>query len=423
MKKFNLFAAAVAVSVMGGAAVSCNKPETPSPEPQPQPVEKNLPELQDVSVDPGKSKEITFYAYGAWTVEVDKIWCTPDKTSGEKGDNKVVFSVADAFEAAETAKVTLTIGEDKDVVTFNITRNAKEREFSITGADDAAVTSITFGEDAKSVEIKVKANFWWQLDAADDCNAQWPLWLSKPSPRFEGKAGDIVTVTLTVDEEQLPNFYDSKEGMIWFNDVENPDVKYSINVKHTFEKPVFLSSDRGTSLRLDMTNNFYDIDGKTTTDRSVTFKMTPEPGEVNYQVYMYVDKVFYGPWPPIQGNTTNTFYHGLDQLNVAVEQNSNVWITLNETETNTYTLVVKDTAIDPITRNTTVSLGKGYGYTDKVYYFVVPASVYGNFLPNASGLASMRDRFFDSSTNTVNEDMQKYLIEVVCDNPYTGIAE
>ena len=23
----------------------------------------------------------------------------------------------------------------------------------------------------------------------------------------------------------------------------------------------------------------------------------------------------------------------------------------------------------------------------------------------------------------VNEDMQKYLIEVVCDNPYTGIAE
>lgn len=421
MKKFNLFAAAVAVSVMGGAAVSCNKPETPSPEPQPQPVEKNLPELQDVSVDPGKSEEITFYAYGAWTVEVDKTWCTPDKTSGEKGDNKVVFSVADAFEAAETAKVTLTIGEDKDVVTFNITRNAKEREFSITGADDAAVTSITFGEDAKSVEIKVKANFWWQLDAADDCNAQWPLWLSKPSPRFEGKAGDIVTVTLTVDEEQLPNFYDSKEGVICFNDVENPDVKYSINVKHTFEKPVFLSSDRGTSLRLDMSNNFYDIDGKTTTDRSVTFKMTPEPGEVNYQVYMYVDLVFYGPWPPMPGYP-DSFFHDLDEFSSPFVQNEFVWMSLNETETNTYTLDVKSTAIDPITRNTTKPSGTAYKYTDKVYYFVVPASVYGNFLPDASGLSSMRGRFFDSSNN-VNEDMQKYLIEVVCDNPYTGIAE
>lgn len=423
MKKFNLFAAAVAVSVMGGAAVSCNKPETPSPEPQPQPVEKNLPELQDVSVDPGKSEEITFYAYGAWTVEVDKTWCTPDKTSGEKGDNKVVFSVADAFEAAETAKVTLTIGEDKDVVTFNITRNAKEREFSITGADDAAVTSITFGEDAKSVEIKVKANFWWQLDAADDCNAQWPLWLSKPSPRFEGKAGDIVTVTLTVDEEQLPNFYDSKEGMIWFNDVENPDVKYSINVKHTFEKPVFLASDRGTSLRLDMTNNFYDIDGNTTKDRSVTFKMTPEPGEVNYQVYMYVDKVFYGKFPPTgQPNQPNAFYHDFDEYSVSFVQNADVWISLSETETNIYTLAVKNSAINEITRNTNGSLPFGQKYTDKVYYFVVPASVYGNFLPDASGLSSMRGRFFDSSNN-VNEDMQKYLIEVVCDNPYTGIAE
>ena len=378
--------------------------------------------MQDVSVDPGKSEEITFYAYGAWTVEVDKTWCTPDKTSGEKGDNKVVFSVADAFEAAETAKVTLTIGEDKDVVTFNITRSAKEREFAVTSSTDgSSVAELVFGEDAKSVEIKVKANFWWQLDAADDCNAQWPLWLSKPSPRFEGKAGDIVTVTLTVDEEQLPNFYDSKEGVICFNDVENPDVKYSINVKHTFEKPVFLSSDRGTSLRLDMTNNFYDIDGNTTKDRSVTFKMTPEPGEVNYQVYMYVDLVFYGPWPP-KPEYPDSFFHDLDEFSYPVVQNEFVWMSLNETETNTYTLDVKSTAIDPITRNTTKVAGIAYKYTDKVYYFVVPASVYGNFLPDASGLSSMRGRFFDSSNN-VNEDMQKYLIEVVCDNPYTGIAE
>lgn len=356
-------------------------------------------------------------------MDVDKTWCTPDKTSGEMGENSVTFEIADAFEAAETAKVTLTIGEDKDVVTFNITRSAKEREFNIADADGAAVTSLTFGDDAKTAELRVNANFWWQLDADDDCNAQWPAWLSKPSPRFEGKAGEYVTVTLAVDEAQLPNFYDSKEGVIYFNDVNNPELTWSLAVNHTFEKPVFLASDRGTSLRLDMTNNFYDIDGNTTTDRSVTFKMTPEPGEVNYQVYMYVDKVFYGKFPPTgQPDQPNSFYHGLDELSYPYVQTSATWISLSETETNMYSLAVKDFAKDEITRNTNGSLAFGQKYTDKVYYFVVPASVYGNFLPDQSGLSSMRGRFFDSS-NKVNEDMQKYLIEVVCDNPYTGIAE
>ena len=409
MKKFNLFAAAVAVSVMGGAAVSCNKPETPSPEPQPQPVEKNLPELQDVSVDPGKSEEITFYAYGAWTVEVDKTWCTPDKTSGEKGDNKVVFSVADAFEAAETAKVTLTIGEDKDVVTFNITRSAKEREFAVTSSTDgSAVAELVFGEDAKSVEIKVKANFWWQLDAADDCNAQWPLWLSKPSPRFEGKAGDIVTVTLTVDEEQLPNFYDSKEGMIWFNDVENPDVKYSIIVKHTFEKPVFLASDRGTSLKVSKDLCFYGADGNVSTDKSVSFKLTPEGSEVLYVPFMYY-QIYYPSCTDPNYSFLKTLATLRDLPNDGVR-----WIDM-KTVTND-----KEYKLEIIPGTEPIASGNPpFNFvTSKVYIFMVPASVYGTYQPNASGTGQMQGKFFDLSNPAepvVLESMQKYLIEVTLD--------
>lgn len=409
MKKFNLFAAAVAVSVMGGAAVSCNKPETPSPEPQPQPVEKNLPELQDVSVDPGKSEEITFYAYGAWTVEVDKTWCTPDKTSGEKGDNKVVFSVADAFEAAETAKVTLTIGEDKDVVTFNITRNAKEREFAVTSSTDgSAVAELVFGEDAKSVEIKVKANFWWQLDAADDCNAQWPLWLSKPSPRFEGKAGDIVTVTLTVDEEQLPNFYDSKEGVIWFNDVENPAVKYSINVKHTFEKPEFLSSDRGTSLKVSKDLCFYGADGKASTDKSVSFKLTPEGSEVLYVPFMYY-QIYYPSCTDPKYPFLKTLATLRDLPNDGVR-----WIDMQTVTKD------KEYKLEIIPGSTPLASGNPpFNFvTSKVYIFMVPASVYGTYQPNASGTGQMQGKFFDLSNSAepvVLESMQKYLIEVTLD--------
>ena len=401
MKKFNLFAAAVAVSVLGGAAVSCNKTETPAP------VEKNLPELKDVTVTPGSTETITFYAYGAWTVEVDKTWCTPDKTSGEKGDNTINFEVADAFEAAETAKVTLTIGEDKDVVTFNITRSAKEREFAVTSSTDgSSVAELVFGEDAKSVEIKVKANFWWQLDAADDCNAQWPLWLSKPSPRFEGKAGDIVTVTLTVDEEQLPNFYDSKEGVIWFNDVENPAVKYSINVKHTFEKPEFLSSDRGTSLRIAYTSFcFYAADGQTvTTDKSVAFKVTPEAGDINYQVFMYYFE-------------NCTALPAINKFRDMVP-NDSVWLQFKKGSSDKeYNLSVIGTPVE-------TAMGPFIGYTTKVYIFLVPNSVYGTFQSDISGHSSMRNILFDSCNNgvaeseiIVKEEMKKYLIEVAVDLP------
>ncbi len=409
MKKFNLFAAAVAVSVMGGAAVSCNKPETPSPEPQPQPVEKNLPELQDVSVDPGKSKEITFYAYGAWTVEVDKTWCTPDKTSGEKGDNKVVFSVADAFEAAETAKVTLTIGEDKDVVTFNITRNAKEREFAVTSSTDgSAVAELVFGEDAKSVEIKVKANFWWQLDAADDCNAQWPLWLSKPSPRFEGKASDIVTVTLTVDEEQLPNFYDSKEGVIWFNDVENPDVKYSINVKHTFEKPVFLASDRGTSLKVSKDLCFYGADGNVSTDKSVSFKLTPEDGKVGYTPFLYYYKYMLGSTDPKFGWVASQ--NGVQPLPT---KNSASWMTFDKGESEREWTLNINAGLEPL------HSGSGpFAYvTTKVYIFIVPNDVYLTQQPDMSGLQIMQSKFFsNNNTPVIVEGMEEYMIEVEVEN-------
>lgn len=406
MKKFNLFAAAVAVSVLGGAAVSCNKTETPAP------VEKNLPELKDVTVTPGSTETITFYAYGAWTVEVDKTWCTPDKTSGEKGDNTINFEVADAFEAAETAKVTLTIGEDKDVVTFNITRSAKEREFAVTSSTDgSSVAELVFGEDVKSVEIKVKANFWWQLDAADDCNAQWPLWLSKPSPRFEGKAGDIVTVTLTVDEEQLPNFYDSKEGVIWFNDVENPDVKYSINVKHTFEKPEFLSSDRGTSLRIAYTSFcFYAADGQTvTTDKSVAFKVTPEAGDINYQVFMY----YYSDCPSWPSDPKTALNKVVDMV-----PNDSVWLQFKKGSSDKeYNLSVIGTPVE-------TAMGPFMSYTTKVYIFLVPNSVYGTFQSDISGHSSMRGVLFESCNSgvaeseiIVKEEMKKYLIEVAVDLP------
>ena len=56
--------------------------------------------------------------------------------------------------------------------------------------------------------------------------------------------------------------------------------------------------------------------------------------------------------------------------------------------------------------------------TSKVYIFMVPASVYGTYQPNASGTGQMQGKFFDLSNSAepvVLESMQKYLIEVTLD--------
>lgn len=273
MKNSNLFRilAATLTLFAGYLMTSCSNDE-------PAPIEKNLPEIEAISLAPGASSDVDFYAYGEWTASVDKPWCRLSSEAGEAGDNTLTITAADAFAESETATVTLTIGEDNDVVTFNVTRTAKQREFTLS-VGEVEVNSLIFDLEANAeVTVNVTSNFWWELDTE---STTWPGWLTKPEtkPNADGNG----SFTLTINRDAIADYYDSKEGSISFYDINDATVTYSLPVRHTVEKPIpgandVLTAEWGKPLRMTRDGYFYDASGTVTNNRVAKLTLNPEAG-------------------------------------------------------------------------------------------------------------------------------------------------
>ena len=264
------FAASIVV-LAGLSFAGCTEDE--------KPIEKNLPELQEITLAPGSSQEISFYAYGDWTASASQDWCQLSAEAGAAGDNTITVAAADAFAEAASATVTLTIGKDNDVVTFNVNRSAKQREFAVS-VDNTAVTELVFDLEANAqVTVTVNANFWWELDTE---STTWPGWLAKPETKPNGQDG-TGSFTLAIDSDAIADYYDAKTGSITFYDVNDATVTFSIDVKHTVEKPIpgandVLTAEWGKPLRLTRDGYFYDAAGNVTSKRVAKLTLNPEAG-------------------------------------------------------------------------------------------------------------------------------------------------
>lgn len=312
MKKNLIFLSLVAFTLLG--LFGCKKPSAG--------LENTLPSINDFTLAPGASQEISFSAHDTWTIAADKDWLTFDPTSGEKGEAKVTCTAADGF-TSETAKVTLTFGQGAESVTFNITRSEKQRLIAFTNAAGLPLFSFVFGESSKTTTFNVTANFNWELDTEDQT---WPAWLQEP----EVTTGTLdettkeykATITLTVDEEAIKNFYDQKEGFnLTFIDIDAIDVKTTIAVTHTFEKPVVVSdgvirSDYGQTLTLGKDGKFKEANAA-----SVTFTLHPGEGETDFKAY-----------------TVMTDFAAGANTRTASAQYTQPYLTFTKNEDETYTL-------------------------------------------------------------------------------------
>ncbi|MGN1233563.1 MAG: hypothetical protein ACI4UJ_09000 [Candidatus Cryptobacteroides sp.] len=263
---------AASLTVLAGLAFTgCSEDE--------KPIEKNLPVLEDISLAPGASEVVSFYAYGDWTATSNQDWCQLSAEAGVAGDNTVTVSAADAFADASTATVTLTIGQDSDVVTFNVTRTAKQREFTVS-VDNMAVTELVFDLDANAeVTVTVNANFWWELDTE---STTWPGWLVKPATKPNGQDG-TGSFTLAINSDAIADYYEAKTGSISFYDVNDASATYTVDVRHTVEKPLpgandVLTAECGKPMRLTRDGYFYDAAGNVTTNRVAKLTLNPEAG-------------------------------------------------------------------------------------------------------------------------------------------------
>lgn len=390
--KNSFFLKAFSVIAVLSSIVSC-KPED-------APVQKNLPTIADMEIAPGSEMSVEFYAYEAWSVSADKKWLNFSEKGGAAGDNELTMKVADAFAESETAAVILSIGEDK--VSFKVTRTAKARTFTVK-VDGAVVSVLEFSEEKKSYEIKVEANFMWDLDRN---STAWPGWLAKPESAVSGVLNSTSglyesSFTLSVDETAISNYYDSKTGVVSFSDLNDLNYVTDLAVSHTFEKPAqslsVLSSQYGTTLTLTKDARF-----KESGTDSIDFTLTPDEGESEFQAFVAVQLFF----------ETDLWQDGTEILQenemIAIVAGNYVpgqWVTFTQKEGDVWTLQVKSYP-EPFTQGSLKT-------TTCARIYMLPKSVYGGFIhptPNDHKWMMNKGDIMDGVEPL--ESMKKYVLTV-----------
>lgn len=388
MKKNLILLSLVAVTLLG--LFGCKKPSAN--------LETTLPSINDFTLEPGASQEISFSAHDTWTIAADKEWLTFDPTSGEKGEAKVTCTAADGF-TSETAKVTLTFGQGTESVTFNVTRSEKQRSIAFTTAAGLPLFSLEFGESSKTTTFNVTANFNWELVTDEN----WIGWLNEP----EVTTGTLdettkeykATITLTVNEEAIKDFYEQKEGFnLTFIDIDAIDVEETIAVSHTFEEPevitdAVITSNYGQTLTLCKDGNFKDANSA-----SVTFTLTPGEGETDFKAYTVMTD-----WTGSNTRKASALY-------------TQPYLTFTENEDGTYTL----TATKYPEAYTNAGGASCQPIDTKI--FVLPSTVYGSWMQmgnidaqdpaSAYWWAFNQDTLTDYNTNAVTDDFKKYAIVI-----------
>lgn len=389
MKKNLIFLSLVAFTLLG--LFGCKKPSAG--------LENTLPPINDFTLAPGASQEISFSAHDTWTIAADKDWLTFDPTSGEKGEAKVTCTAADGF-TSETAKVTLTFGQGTESVTFNVTRSEKQRSIAFTNAAELPLVSLEFSESSKTVVFNVTANFNWELVTDEN----WIGWLNKPEVTTgtldETKKEYKATITLTVNEEAIKDFYEQKEGFnLTFIDIDAIDVNTTIPVTHTFEAPVVITdgvirSDYGLTVTLGKDGKF-----KESGTTEIEFTLHAGDGETNFKVfplyaYMTGSSISRMPVDTYQGTPYVTFTNDGDKYKLT---------------TSGYPDIFQINSVDSKDQFTML--------------FVLPESIYGSFTtwgPNFDVTDPAKgwwwsfngETLTDPYTFEVNDDYVKYTLKV-----------
>lgn len=245
MKKINISAAlrSVAAVALAVFAVSCDDTKPNADGGKPDKIE--IADIKDAK--PGEAQSVTFKAAAVWTISSDKQWCTPDKSTGQAGDNTVSFTITDAeqvFDVNDVATISIFYGKES-VGSFTIERAAKERvmvfevekldengdpvkdddENIIWDKTDAMVFTQVAGSSSFRGKIRISANFDWELSTV-------PAWIDIASamPNNSGDANaEPVIMWLNCITSQLET--GAMSGDITFKDTDADKDVYTLKAE------------------------------------------------------------------------------------------------------------------------------------------------------------------------------------------------
>lgn len=239
----NLFGT-FAISVIGFGSVACT---VGSDDPGDEPGKNLFPELQEVTVETGKTSDVTFTVAAEWTMESDCDWVRfltgeEDKTEeraivyGDAGENTVKLSVKDFGHQFydETADLRMTVAGSTETV-IRVTRPAKGRVMQMLAGNIkegpfSPVDVIEFKYN-ESQFFGFEGNFDWKIIESPD-------WLGYIK-NITGKAGAVLVPEKTDEKKLDKDAMDLKylpfeqTGNIVISTAAQSDVRYTFPVEYS----------------------------------------------------------------------------------------------------------------------------------------------------------------------------------------------
>lgn len=167
---------------------ACSSDNDNAPKPQ-----QDLPAFNNLTVRVGDTGNLTFNAYGTWTLSSDKTWFKLATETGIAGDQTVGYTVTDDGQGFLDDQATITFAIGTRSTTFTATRTAKDRALKLFSRVEDPETGDYKLVEVESIDLAyadnagtynanfaVVTNYDWKLTA--------PAWISVDEDNMSGDA-------------------------------------------------------------------------------------------------------------------------------------------------------------------------------------------------------------------------------------------
>lgn len=155
--------------------------------------QQELPAFNDLTVRVGDTGNLTFNAYGTWTLSSDKTWFKLASETGIAGEQTIGYTVTDDDQGFLDDEATITFAIGDRPTTFKASRTAKDRTLKLYTRTQDPETGDNVLVEVESIDLAYAENaFTYNANFAVVTNYDWklsaPAWISVDADNMSGDA-------------------------------------------------------------------------------------------------------------------------------------------------------------------------------------------------------------------------------------------